>query len=107
MKLTPQGPGFYLFLPLFLVFFALPYLFDIVFCEDLYTTQLSQAALIDAEQVEPHVKGVTSTSLDSTPLDVTTVHPTSTHLAFVPHLTNSRVRSPLAVLLRSRPPPAS
>ncbi len=54
MRITSRGPTFYILLPLFLVFFAVPYLFDLAFCEELYTTPLSQAALIDAEKVDPY-----------------------------------------------------
>ncbi len=49
-----HGPAYYLFLPFFLIFFAVPYLFDVAYCEELYGTPLSQAALIDGEKVDPY-----------------------------------------------------
>ncbi len=65
MKFTSRGPQFYLFLPLFVIFFAVPYLFDLAFCEELSTTPLSQAALIDAEKVDPDDGSSSLSFLDS------------------------------------------
>ncbi len=107
MKLTSRGPGFYLFLPLFLIFFALPYLFDIVFCEDLYATQLSQAALIDAEIVDPHTGDVPSTALDCTPTGASSVDARSVFFAIASPFDCSSIGPPIPILLVSRPPPAS
>lgn len=107
MKLTCRGPSFYIFFPLFLVFFALPYLFDLAFCEELYATPLSQAALIDAEKVDPYDGESSWTSLDCARTGEVSVPPTPT--SFVPHssLARGRFRAPIPVLLTSRPPPAS
>lgn len=107
MKIRSRGPGFYIFLPLFLIFFAVPYLFDLAFCEELYTTQLSQAALIDAEKVDPHGGEFSSTCLDCAATGDPSAPPTPT--CFAPHspLEGCSVRAPIPVLLTSRPPPAS
>lgn len=104
MKLPSRGPGFYFFLPLFLVFFALPYLFDIVFCEDLYTTQLSQAALIDAEKVDPYSIELSPT-LDDTTTGASNIYPPATIVAFVAPVEYAIPRRAFPVSLVSRPPP--
>jgi hypothetical protein len=108
MKITSRGPSFYyIFLPLFLIFFAVPYLFDLAFCEELYATPLSQAALIDAEKVDPSDRESFSTSLDyATESDVTVASPPTCfawHLSFE----GSSFTVPIPVSLTSRPPPAS
>jgi len=53
MRRTYRGPQFYRFLPFFLIFFAVPYLFDLVYCEDLSAPPLLLAMLVDGEEVDP------------------------------------------------------
>lgn len=107
MKLTYRGPSFYIFLPLFLIFFAVPYLFDVAFCEDLYSTPLSQAALIDGEKVDPYEGESSGNSLNYIATD--DVSASSTSKCFAPHSSSESysVRALIPVLLTSRPPPAS
>jgi hypothetical protein len=107
MKITSRRPAFYIFLPLFLIFFAVPYLFDLAFCEELYATPLSQAALIDAEKVDPSEGESSSASLDdTTECDVTVPSPPT---CFASHFSFEGCSFTVAipVLLTSRPPPAS
>ena len=107
MKITSRGPAFYIFLPLFFIFFAVPYLFDLAFCEELYATPLSQAALIDAEKVDPSDGKSSSTSLDdTTECKVTVARPPT---CFASHVSfeGSSFTVPIPVSLTSRPPPAS
>lgn len=107
MKITSRGPAFYIFLPLFFVFFAVPYLFDLAFCEELYATPLSQAALIDAEKVDPSEGESSCPSLDyATEYDVTVPRP-PTCVASRFSFEGCSVTVPIPVLLTSRPPPAS
>ena len=107
MTITSRGPAFYIFLPLFLVFFAVPYLFDLAFCEELYATPLSQAALIDAEKVDPSEGESSSASLDDSTACAVTVPPPPT--SFTSHFSfpDCSFRQAIPVLLTSRPPPAS
>lgn len=106
MKIRSREPAFYLFfLPIFLIFFATPYLFDLVFCEELYATQLSQAALIDAEKLESDGKS-SCASLESANTDDVAV--SLINRCFSSHclLEGSPFGAPIPVLLTSRPPPA-
>ena len=107
MNITSRRPQFYLFLPLFVIFFAVPYLFDLAFCEELYVTQLSQAALIDAEKVDPDDGSASLTSVDWAATEEINGPPIGK--CFVPDclLTERGFESPIPPLLASRPPPAS
>ena len=105
MKITSRGPAFYIFLPLFFVFFAVPYLFDLAFCEELYATPLSQAALIDAEKVDPSEGESSSASLDDSIVDDVTVPRPPTCVASHFSFTGCCFREAIPVLLTSRPPP--
>lgn len=107
MKITSRGPAFYIFLPLFFVFFAVPYLFDLAFCEELYATPLSQAALIDAEKVDPSEGESSSASLDDSTVGDVTVRRPPTCVASHLSCEGSGFTVPIPVLLTSRPPPAS
>ncbi|MEO7864199.1 MAG: hypothetical protein ABIU05_27955 [Nitrospirales bacterium] len=107
MNITSRRPQFYLFLPLFLIFFAVPYVFDLVFCEELYATPLSQAALIDAEKVDPDDGTVSLSSLDLAATEEMSELPTAEPLVQVSFLTSGGFKSPIPLLLTSRPPPAS
>jgi hypothetical protein len=107
MKLTSRGPAFYICLPLFLIFFAVPYLFDLAFCEELYTTPLSQAALIDAEKVDPYDGESSWNSLDCVTTGAVSAPLTSTCFASYASLEASSFGVPIPVLLTSRPPPGS
>ena len=111
MQIISHKPQFYIFLPLFLIFFAVPYLFDLAFCEELYATPLSQAALIDAEKVDPKI-GLDDGSSSLTSFDWAATEEMSEPAAancFVLDslLTECGFRSPLPLRLTSRPPPAS
>lgn len=107
MKITSRGPQFYILLPLFVIFFAVPYLFDLAFCEELSNTPLSQAGLIDAEKVVPD-DGTSSLSfLDSAATEEMSGLPTAEYFALNSFLTRCGFRSPIPLLLTSRPPPAS
>lgn len=106
MKTRSRGPGYYF--PLFLIFFAVPYLFDLAFCEELYATQASRAALVDGEKVDPYEGGGSSwTSLDCAPRGDLGASPTPP--CFAPHSSEQACsfRAPIPGLLTSRPPPAS
>jgi hypothetical protein len=107
MRITSRGPTFYILLPLFLVFFAVPYLFDLAFCEELYTTPLSQAALIDAEKVDPYDGDSSWISLDSATTGAVSALPTPTCSAAHASLQGCMVSIPIPILLTSRPPPVS
>ena len=107
MKLTSNRPQFYLFLPLFLIFFAVPYLFDLAFCEELYATPLSQAALIDAEKVDPDDGSCSLTSLDSAATEEMSELPTAEHFVQDSFLTGCSFRSRIPLLPTTRPPPTS
>jgi hypothetical protein len=107
MNITSRRPQFYLFLPLFLIFFAVPYVFDLVFCEELYATPLSQAALIDAEKVDPDDGSSSFTSLDSTATEKMSEPPTAEYFIQDAFLLVGCVGPPMPFLLLSRPPPVS
>lgn len=105
MKLLSRGPRFYLFLPL-VIFFAVPFLFDLAFCEELYVTPLSQAALPDAEKVDPNDGSSSLVFLDSAATEELSGLPSSEYFVLDPFLTRCGFRSPIPLLLHSRPPPA-
>jgi hypothetical protein len=107
MNITSRRSQFYLFLPLFLIFFAIPYLFDLAFCEELYATPLSQAALLDAEKVDPDDGSCSSTFLDLAATEEMNESPTVEQFVQDDRLTGCSRRSPVPLLLTSRPPPAS
>ena len=107
MKITSRGPQFYIFLPLFFIFFAVPYLFDLAFCEELSTTPLSQAALIDAEKFDPDDGSSSLSVLDSAATEEMSGLPTAEYFILGSFLTSRGFRSPIPLLLTSRPPPAS
>ena len=107
MKITSRRPQFYIFLPLFLIFFAVPYLFDLGFCEELYATPLSQAALIDAEKVDSDAGIFSLTSLDWAVMTEMSGPPTAEYYVLDSLLTECGFRSPIVLPLTARPPPAS
>ena len=107
MKIVFRGPQFYLFLPLFVIFFAIPYLFDLAFCEELYATPLSHASLIDAEKVEPDDKSSSLSFLDSAATEEMTGRPIAESFVLDRFLARCGFRSPIPLLLTSRPPPVS
>ncbi len=107
MKIMSRGSHFYIFLPLFLIFFAVPYLFDLAFFEELYATPLSQAALIDAEKVDPDDGSSSVTFLDWAISEDVCGPLTAEYFVLDSSLTECGFRSPIPLLLTSRPPPAS
>jgi hypothetical protein len=107
MKITSRGLQFYIFLPLFVIFFAVPYLFDLAFCEELSNTPLSQAALIDAEKVDPDDGSSPLSFLDAAATEEMSGLPTAENFVLSSFLTSCGFRSPIPHLLTSRPPPTS
>jgi len=105
MTITSRWPQFYIFLLLFLIFFAVPYLFDLAFCEELYATPLSQAALIDAEKVDRDDGSSSLTSLDWAAMEDMSGPPAAQCFVLDSVLTECGFRSPLPLRLTSRPPP--
>lgn len=91
--------------PFFFIFFAIPYLFDLAYCEELYGTPLSQASLIDGEKVEPFGEESSSRSLDSVTAnaDSDPTRPTGFVSAFLSRTYN--LGSGLTIVPVSRPPP--
>jgi hypothetical protein len=86
------------------VFFAVPYLFDVVYCEELYGTPLSQAALIDGEKVDPQEDPPSSHVFDleaGLQRDRYLADPVALPLS----LKYGRARMPVPPLLAARPPP--
>jgi hypothetical protein len=63
-KATCLLPILYIVAHVFLIFFSIPYLFDLAYCEDRYGTPFSQASLIDREKVEPFGEEASSSSMD-------------------------------------------
>lgn len=105
MNITLSRLQFYLFLPLFLIFFAVPYLFDLAFCEELYVTPLSQAALIDAEKVDPDGGSSSLSFPDSAATEEISGLLTAEYFILEPFLARCSFRSLIPLLLTSRPPP--
>lgn len=105
MNITSRSSTLRLFLPLFLIFFAIPYLFDLVFYEELYATQLPQAALIDAEKLESD--GKYCAGFDGVTTGNTAVLPAGP--SFISHcsLKGCGSKASISALLTSRPPPTS
>ena len=99
-------PVLYIVGPLFLVFFAIPYLFDLAYCEELYGTPLSQASLIDGETVEPFGEESSSRSLNlaTAKAGPDPAAPTGFVSALLFQACN--LRSGLSIVPISRPPPA-
>jgi hypothetical protein len=104
MRRAYHGRAFYLFLPLFLIFFAVPYLFDIVYCEELYGTPLSQAALIDGEKVDPH-KDPPSSQVVNLEVSLQRKHHLVDSVLLPLSLKSGSARMPMPPLLAARPPP--
>ena len=98
-------PALYIVGPLFLVFFAIPYLFDLAYCEELYGTPLSQASLSDGEQVEPFGEESSSRSLDPVTAKAgpDPARPTGSVSTLLFQACNPR--SGLPIVPVSRPPP--
>ncbi len=105
MTTRRHGPAFYILLPFFLFFFAVPYLFDLAYCEELYGTPLSQAALIEGEKVDPHEQQNLHRALDTATGPTVNVAPTRTRVPPPHALHVSSPRASVPVLLISRPPP--
>lgn len=106
MKRPYHGLQCYVLLPFLLIFFAVPYLFDIAYCEDLYGTPLSQAALIDGEKVDSSEGKSSWTSLDCGRMADVSVPPAPKSFAPPSSLDVCHIRASIPVLLTSRPPPA-
>lgn len=101
-----RGLEFYL-LSFLLIFFAVPYLFDVAYCEELYGgTPPSQAALIDGEKVEPYDGHGFFPSLDcAIGRNVGVIHLPQSSL-LLRSLEPCSPRGQVPLLLISRPPPA-
>jgi hypothetical protein len=93
--------------PFLLIFLAIPYLFDLAYCEELYSTPLSQASLIDGEKVEPSGEESSSPSFDSALEESAKVSTTSSSFAPALFFEGCSFRSGFSIVLTSRPPPAA
>jgi hypothetical protein len=99
-----RRPTFSILVPLFLIFFAVPYLFDIAYCEELDSISLSQAALIDGEEVDPQQGESPSASLDlAITRDASEPPPWPSARHSRPEACS--VRSPITSISASRAPP--
>jgi hypothetical protein len=105
MRRSFHGSQFYIFLPFFLIVFAVPYLFDLAFCEELYATPLSQAAFIDGELVEPYESEFSSSGLDSTETGAETVLLANEGVSLQSDSIGSISPALFPIVLTSRPPP--
>jgi hypothetical protein len=105
MRLPYQGPIFYLLAPFLFIFFVVPYIFDVAYCEDLYGTPLSQAALIDGEKVDPYEAGLSVTSFDFVAASNIRESLFSKFVTRTPFLPSYSQSAQIPVLRFSRPPP--
>lgn len=106
VKRSYRGIRTYLVFPLLLIFFAVPYLIDLAYCNEIYHTDVSQSALIDGESVDPCDDETSWTSPHY--LRTTAIHdfPLS-NLLNRPFSSEKRDSIPIPVYLISRPPPIS
>jgi hypothetical protein len=107
MNRPNRGPQFYILLPFLLIVFAVPYLFDVAYCEDLYGTPLSQAALVDGEKVDPSEAKISWTFFECGRTADVRVPPIPKSFTPQSSWDDGHIGAPAPVLLTSRPPPVS